>query len=133
MPEDFLKIKLIVADSFRNRRRNQWIDWQARPHTNANLRGGYRERETLQGPAAKGRWRSQAGLPGSRNDDEFDQVRQFICRAPFRQLDDVVRANEVKKRRLGETPRIIADGIDCIRNPAAQEFLRIDFTGRLAG
>src|SRR6185369_13770236 len=102
------------------------VDGQARLDPSPDLRGGDGRREPLQNPPSERGWKRGRPLPGPRNDDKFEQLRQFLSLTPFRQLFDVVRPDEVKKAGVGELPNVIPSRINGIGNAAPPDLLLID-------
>src|SRR5881409_1323946 len=126
------KIKSRVANGFGDGRRHEVVNWFASADTVADLGGGKPQREAVKGPHTEAGWGKRSDFAGAGNGDEFDKLCQFGGGAPFVQLRNVVRANEVKQFCIGKSAAVIADGVDGIGGAAALDFLLVNFVAGLA-
>ena len=127
------KIKPIVANRLSHGGTDEQVNRQTGFDPLTDLRRRNAQLKTGQSPASKRRGQRRGRLARPQKHDEFDEPRQRVGIAPLGQLRNVVRADEIKQRRAGKTPDIIANGIDRVGHTAALDFLLVDFKMRLAG
>jgi len=70
---------------------------------------------------------------GARHDDKLDQSRQRVGLPPAGQRRHVIRADEVKQRRVRKPTRVIPHRVNRVGHAATVQFLFVHLAARPAG
>src|SRR5687767_11634702 len=95
-----LKVKPRVANGFGYGGGNEAIYGFSGSDAFADLGGGNAKGKAVQGANAEAGGRCRRSLTGPGNGDKFGRSGEFIGRAPFVELRDVIGADEVEKFRF---------------------------------
>ncbi len=132
MAQAILKIKPIIVNRLGHLRGDQMVNGQTGFHSSANLRGGNAQRKTREGPPAEWGGERTFRLPRPWYDYEFQQPRQFAGLPPLGQQRHMIRADQIKKLRVGKTAEVIPHGFYGVGDSTAPGFLLSGLKGDCA-
>ena len=102
-------IQPFASDGLGYRLGHQQINGKACLDPGPDLRGGYAQRETGQGALSKRSLQETRCFAWPGDDDEFNQPREFVGRAPLGQLWNVIGPNQIEKLRLRKAARFSSE------------------------
>ena len=127
-----LKIKAIITNRFGNGGGDQMVHRQTGLYATANLRGRNGKGKASKKSAAKWLRERTLSLPWAGDSHELGQPREFVGVAPLWQSRNVIRSDQIKEFVVAIL-RIVADGIDAIRDPVELKFQIVHGAPRFSG